>query len=260
MPPSSLLVLLSPSKTQDFASPSLLSAHSHPSLLDASAVLMKQLRALSAQKIATLMGVSAKIAQLNHQRFQHFSLPFTPENAKQAVFAFQGDVYDGLDASTLDEAAMTFAQQHMRILSGLYGALKPLDLIQPYRLEMKTALATPPHKNLYQFWGSQITEYLNHDLAGLPAPIVVNLASEEYYKAVKPALLSASAITPQFKEKKGAGYQMIGLFAKRARGLMARFIIQNRLTAAEALLDFSAEGYRFAPALSQAAAPVFVRG
>ncbi len=255
-----MLILLSPSKTQDFDTAAPVAQHSDAPLLKESLILAKELRKLSAQNISKLMEVSDKIAALNHERFQQFSTPFTPANAKQAAFAFKGDVYDGLDVETLNAKALAFAQNHIRILSGLYGVLRPLDLIQPYRLEMKTKLKNPRGKDLYHFWENRITDALNNDLKTQKNPVIINLASEEYFKAVKPTLLKASLITPQFKEKKGSTYQMIGLFAKRARGMMARYIATQRIASPEALLAFAEDGYTFNEKLSEATKPVFTRG
>lgn len=255
-----MLVLLSPSKTQDFDTAPPVAVHSDARLMDESALLMKELAKLPAKKIATLMTVSEKIATLNHKRFKSFKTPFTPENAKQAVFAFKGDVYDGLEAEGLSPAALDFAQEHVRILSGLYGVLRPLDLIQPYRLEMKTRLANARGKDLYHFWGSRITEVLNQDLAALGTTIVINLASEEYFKSVHVKALKATVITPQFKDKKKTGYQMIGLFAKRVRGAMARYITTHAITNTEALHFFAEDGYRWNASLSTKHIPVFTRG
>lgn len=255
-----MLILLSPSKAQDFEAPASTRVFSEPALLDQSKILLKELQKLSAKQIATLMGVSGKIATLNHKRYRKFSTPFTPQNAKQAAFAFEGDVYQGLDAASLDEVTLSFAQSHIRILSGFYGVLRPLDLIQPYRLEMKIRLKNPRGKDLYAFWGDRIARELAHELEAGESSIVVNLASDEYFKAVDVKALNAKIITPQFKEKKGSGYKMIGLLAKKARGEMARYIVQQRITHPEALQFFAEDGYRLNVALSKPETPVYTRG
>jgi cytoplasmic iron level regulating protein YaaA (DUF328/UPF0246 family) len=255
-----MLILLSPSKNQDFEAPAPHPGFSEPALLPESLVLLKELRKLSVNALGKLMDVSEKIATLNRKRYREFSTPFTPANARQAVLAFTGDVYQGLDAHSLDAAALDFAQAHIRILSGFYGVLRPLDLIQPYRLEMKIPLKNPRGKNLYQFWGDRIARTLAAELAGHESKIVVNLASEEYFKAVDAKALGAKIITPQFKEKKGSGYKMIGLFAKKARGRMARYIVQQRITHPEALQFFAEDGYRLNVALSKPDAPLYTRG
>lgn len=255
-----MLVLLSPSKTQEFETAPPVRGHTQPVWLGESELIMRELRKLSRPAIGELMEVSEKIAALNYGRYKSFSTPFTPANAKPAAFAFQGDVYDGLEAEKLDKAALAFAQTHLRILSGLYGVLRPLDLIQPYRLEMKIRLKNPRGKDLYAFWGSRITDALAADVKAGKARAVVNCASEEYFKAVKPAALGAALITPQFKEKKGKDYKMVALFAKRARGAMAKYICENQLVNPDDLQGFDADGYRFNPSLSTAGKPVFTRG
>lgn len=255
-----MIVLLSPSKTQDFETPSPVKKATLPALLDDASLLMKQLEKLKKHEIATLMEVSEKIAALNYERFHRFTLPFTASNAKPAVFAFRGDVYDGLDADTLPPKALTFAQAHLRILSGLYGALRPLDLIQPYRLEMKIRLANPRGKDLYRFWGSRITDEINAAAKASKAHAVINLASEEYFKAVQAKTLTAPLVTPQFKEKKGKDFHMVALFAKQARGRLARFIITHGLRKPEEILAFAEDGYRLNKTLSTEDKPVFTRG
>lgn len=254
-----MIVLLSPSKTQDFESPAPKAKHSTPDLLQESEVLINALRKLSAKKIGTLMDVSEKIATLNHARYAAFTTPFTSANARQAAFAFKGDVYDGLMAETLPPKALTFAQDHLRILSGLYGVLRPLDLIQPYRLEMSIKLKNPRGADLYRFWGDRLSKLLNESVEEVKASAVVNLASEEYAKAVHAPKLIAPVITPQFKEKKGNAYQVIGLFAKKARGAMARNIMMNGLTDPSDLKHHAPEGYRYNAALSTDVNPVFTR-
>lgn len=254
-----MLVLLSPSKTQDFIPSSRIAAPTQPELLKESETLVKTLRKLSEAEIAKLMHISDKLAALNHQRYHDFSSPFTPENAKAAVLAFKGDVYDGLDADTLDAADLDFAQHSLRMLSGLYGILRPYDLIQPYRLEMKTPLVNPRGKDLYVFWGNRVTDALNRHLESENTDTVVNLASGEYFKAVQPKRLKGKLLTVHFKERKGNELKVIGLFAKRARGMMARHIVRHRITETRDITGFDAGGYRFEPELSNATEFVFAR-
>jgi len=254
-----MLILLSPSKTQDFDTKPPVREYTQPALLEESKILIKELRKLDEVDIRSLMGISSKLAALNYERYRQFKTPFSVANAKQAMFAFQGDVYDGLDAASFDDKAVAFAQSHLRILSGLYGVLRPLDLMQPYRLEMGIRLANARGKDLYAFWGDRLTEYLNHELETLEPKVVINLASEEYFKAINPAKLNATLITPQFKEKKGKNYQMIGLFAKKARGRMAHYILSRGIIVPEALQFFAEDGYRFNVALSKPNYPVYTR-
>ena len=253
-----MLILLSPAKTQDFVTPPPVKQHTQPRLLRESGSLSLNCES-SPRKISELMGVSEKIAALNHERYRSFHPPFTLQNARQAVFAFKGDVYTGLEAQTMDKSALSFAQAHVRILSGLYGVLRPLDLIQPYRLEMKTRLPSPRGRDLYKFWGSQLTDLLRKDLAAMELKLVVNLASEEYAKAVNLNALDVPVITPQFKEKQATGYKMIGLFAKQARGRMARYICDHHTPDGDALRFFAEDGYRLNIALSNPASR-FIRG
>jgi cytoplasmic iron level regulating protein YaaA (DUF328/UPF0246 family) len=255
-----MLVLLSPSKTQDFDAAAPRHAFTQPALLNESQALIRELRKLEVPQIAGLMGISRKLAELNRDRYHHFRTPFTPGNARQAVFAFKGDVYEGLDAGSLDEAAIGFAQAHIRILSGLYGVLRPLDLIQPYRLEMRIRLKNRHGADLYAFWGDRLTRLIAQELATHDSKVIVNLASQEYFKAIHAETLSAELITPTFKEKKSGGYRMIGLLAKKARGLMARYIVRQHITHPEALQFFAEDGYRFNVALSKPGSPVYTRG
>lgn len=251
-----MLILLSPSKTLDEKSalPTRLTV-TQPELLSESAELASILKGYSATEITKLMSLSDKLATLNAERYQHWQMPFSPQNARPALYMFKGDVYEGLDAPNLPPDAITRAQKHLRILSGLYGVLRPLDLMQPYRLEMGTKLPNPRGKNLYQFWGSLITQKLN---AEKPAAII-NLASEEYFSAVQPAALSAPLVTVHFKERKGNQLRTIGLFAKRARGLMARYLLTENISRIEDIRHFDADKYRFQPELSTAKEMVFAR-
>ena len=255
-----MLIIISPAKTLDYETPPRTKRHTTPRFLDHSQRLVNILRHYSALDLAELMHLSIKLAELNFDRYHDWHPQFTPENAKQAVLAMKGDVYTGLDAESFAEEDFTFAQEHLRILSGLYGVLRPLDLMQPYRLEMGTRLANEAGKDLYAFWGDAITEALNADLAAQGDDLLVNLASKEYFKSVKPKRLAGRILTPHFKERRGESYRMLGVFAKKARGLMSRFIIRNRLSQADDLKAFDAEGYAFNPALSSEDEWVFTRG
>ena len=254
-----MLLVVSPAKKLDFESPLATEQTSQATLLEQSEILIDRCLKLSPDQIASLMKLSDKLAGLNAARFGEWSLPFTPENARQAVLAFNGDVYSGLDANTFSDDDFNFAQQHFRILSGLYGLLKPLDLIQAYRLEMGTKLDNVRGSNLYQFWGNIITDELNKALVEQGDDVLINLASNEYFKAVKKKSLNATIITPQFKDWKNGQYKMISFFAKKARGLMARYIIQNKITAAEQLKEFDLAGYQYNSDLTQANEWVFTR-
>jgi cytoplasmic iron level regulating protein YaaA (DUF328/UPF0246 family) len=245
-----MLTVISPAKTLDYETPATTEAHTLPTQLTQSRKLIRRLRQLGSDDLSGLMNISDNLAELNQQRFKKWKTPFKPENARQALFAFKGDVYLGLDAYSLDEDAVEFAQQHLRILSGLYGILRPLDLMQPYRLEMGTRLDTEAGSNLYQFWNERITRALNQELRQSQADTLVNLASNEYFKAVKPKLLKAQIVTPTFREYHKGEYRFISFTAKKARGLMSRFMIDQRIDDAEGLKDFNYEGYRFAPKLS----------
>ncbi len=245
-----MLIILSPSKGQDFETQTPTRLYSQPVALKDSKVLIKELSKLTATDIQELMGVSDNIANLNLNRIKHFVTPFTPANAKQAIYAFKGDVYSGINVNCYSEDDLTYAQNHLRILSGLYGCLRPLDLIQPYRLEMKTRLHTPKGDTLYQFWGEKITQELNTALAEQQHPLLINLASTEYFKAVKPKLLDGKLLTINFKETKEDKTRVVAIFAKRARGMMADFIIRNRIEQPEGLKDFTTGGYKFNNKLS----------
>jgi len=260
-----MLIVISPAKTLDYDTPPVTQEFSQPRFLDRSQELIDNLRNYSALDLAELMKLSMKLAELNFERYYHWKTPFTPDNAKQAALAMKGDVYTGLDAETLCAEDFTFAQQHLRILSGLYGVLRPLDLMQPYRLEMGTRLPNQHGKDLYAFWGDTITEAVNRDLEAQGDDVLINLASNEYFKSVRPKLVQGRIITPQFKEApkdgtKGGTYRMIGVYAKRARGLMSRFIIDNRLADPEAIKEFAVDGYRYNDVLSKGDQWVFTRG
>ena len=205
------------------------------------------------------MKISDKLATLNQQRFQDFTTPFTPQNAKQALLVFNGDVYRGIDSENYDEDDLAFAQDHLRILSGLYGILRPLDLMQPYRLEMGTKLATEKGKNLYEFWGTQISELINTELENTPDPCLVNLASNEYFKSVDLTSLKARVLNIAFKENKSGTYKIVAIHAKRARGLMVDFVIRDRIENPELMKGFDRDGYAFNLDLSDDATWVFCR-
>lgn len=257
-----MISILSPSKTQDFADDSVdvsKIGHTEPSLLKDSSVLVRELRKKSVKDLEKLMSVSENIATLNQERFQHFSTPFSPENARQALLAFKGDVYTGIDIHEYKKADFKFAQEHVCIVSGLYGLLRPLDLIQPYRLEMKTKLSNPKGKDLYQFWGHKITEQLNERFKAQKKKVLVNLASNEYFKAIKPADLDAEIITPVFKEHKDGKYKTVAIYAKKARGMMTNFIIQQRIDSPEKLKTFAEDNYEYSENLSSDKEWIFVR-
>lgn len=254
-----MLILISPAKTLDFETPPTTQRFSQPELLHHSEQLIEQLRAMPPQQIGELMKLSDKLASLNAARYESWSQPFTAENAKPALLAFKGDVYTGLDAESLSEEDLSFAQQHLRMLSGLYGLLRPLDLMQPYRLEMGTRLVNPRGSNLYQFWGDIITDAVNQLLSEQEEDLLINLASNEYYRSIQPKRLKARVITPVFKDFKNGQYKVISFFAKKARGLMSRYIIQNRLNSVEALQGFAAKGYYFSASESDAHQLVFKR-
>ena len=253
-------MLLSPAKTLDYETPVTTNSFSIPDYLGKSSELVKVLKQKSFLDLMELMQVSQKIAELNVERFNQWKLPFSTENAKQAVLAFKGDVYTGLDASALSENRLAYTQSHLRILSGLYGLLRPLDLMQPYRLEMGLKLTTKKGENLYQFWGEKITDALNVLLAKQDEPVLINLASNEYFKSVQKKNLDGRLITPEFKDWKNGKYKMISFFAKKARGLMVRFAIDHNIQKAEVLQNFDYDGYHFNLELSRADKWVFSRG
>jgi cytoplasmic iron level regulating protein YaaA (DUF328/UPF0246 family) len=252
-----MLIVLSPAKSLDLDTPTPTREHTLPDFIDRAAQLIGVLRDLSPGQVGDLMHISDQLSVLNVARYASW----TRDHAEghQAVMAFNGDVYTGFDARSLDGAALDFTQRHLRILSGLYGLLRPLDLIHPYRLEMGTRLANPGGKDLYTFWGETITRALNAELAALGSTALVNLASEEYFKSVKPKLLDVPVITPVFEDWKNGKYKIISFFAKRARGMMARYVVENRITDPEALKAFDVDGYAFAPEESGERSWVFRR-
>ena len=254
-----MFFVLSPAKNLNEKAPAPVKEFTQPDLLAEAEILMRQLRELAPQQIAELMHVSDKIALLNAERNAEWHTPFTPDNAKQAVFMFNGDVYEGIAADTLKPEQIQYLQQHVRLLSGLYGILRPLDLMQPYRLEMGTAFANTRGKNLYEFWGDIITDLLNDTLAQAGSDILVNLASQEYFKSVNTQKLKARLITPVFKDEKNGKYKIISFYAKRARGLMVRYAAEHNITDPEMLKNFDYEGYSFNAAASNESEWVFMR-
>jgi uncharacterized protein len=254
-----MLAIISPAKTLDFETPWKLKTSSQPEFLQDSQLLIDLLRKLPATRIGELMSISEKLSVLNADRFLNWHLPFTPENAKPAILAFRGDVYTGLDADSFSTKDFNFAQKHLRILSGLYGLLRPLDLIQAYRLEMGTGFINSRGKNLYEFWGDKITEQFNSELSGQKNPTIINLASNEYWSVVKPEKLQAEIITPIFKDSKNGQYKIISFFAKKARGLMSAFIIKNQIKNSNDLKAFDLEGYAFNKKMSVDNEWVFTR-
>jgi cytoplasmic iron level regulating protein YaaA (DUF328/UPF0246 family) len=253
-----MLIIVSPAKTLDYESPVPTRTATTPDFLEDSRELIDQLKRLEPHQVSNLMGISAKLGELNAQRFQGWKTPFNQDNARQAALAFKGDVYTGLGAYEFSDQDFEFAQAHMRILSGLYGLLRPLDLMQPYRLEMGTRFENPRGKDLYAFWGDKLTDALNQQLAADDG-MLINLASNEYFKAVKRKKLKGTVITPQFRDWKNGQYKMISFYAKKARGLMSAYIIRNRLTRLDDLKGFDSEGYAFNPELSEGNGWVFTR-
>ncbi len=254
-----MLMLISPAKTLDFESPVRFAKFTQPDFIKDSKNLIKTLRRLSKDDIEDLMHVSKKIAALNHSRFRIWNLPFTEENARQAIFAFKGDVYTGIEIEAYSKTDLNYAQKHLRILSGLYGVLRPLDLMQPYRLEMGRSLENDRGKNLYEFWGSKATAAINAELVAQQDDVLINLASSEYFKVLNQKQLNAEVLTPIFKDYKNGKYKVISFFAKKARGLMTSYIIQNRIETPKGLKAFTAGGYAYNTELSSNKELVFTR-
>ncbi len=254
-----MLALLSPAKSLDFSSAPPDVSQSQPACLKQTRTLASHLRALKKAELKKLLHVSDKLADLNYERFQAFKTPFTPQNAKQAALAFSGDVYQGLDAASLSAEELGWAQDHVRILSGFYGLLRPLDLIQPYRLEMGRALKTCAGDNLYAFWGDKLTRLAASAASKSGEPTLINLASAEYFAALQPEKLKGSVITPGFREIRDGKPRFLSFFAKKARGMMARYIIQNRISRPEDLKSFDLEGYRYDKSLSDGDQWIFTR-
>ena len=254
-----MIITLSPSKGQDFETPGPIKKHSKPTDLKDSELLIRELRKIKAAGLQELMGISNDLAKLNAARYKAFKTPFTAKNSRQAIFAFKGDVYSGIEIDTFTADDFDYAQNHLRILSGLYGCLRPLDRIQPYRLEMKTRLKNPRGENLYQFWGDSITQSLNRVLRKQQDPVLVNLASNEYFKSVRPKLLDGRLLNINFKETKQGKTRVVAIFAKRARGMMADYIIRNRIESPAAIRKFKQGGYRFSRELSDDTQWTFAR-
>ena len=255
-----MLIVVSPAKKLDYKSDPILKKHTKPGFISQSTDLIKTLKDYSELDLMELMHLSQKLAELNFNRYHAWKPSFDFDNSKQAILAFKGDVYTGLDADSFSPEDFEFAQDHLRILSGLYGTLRPLDLMQPYRLEMGTKLPTDQGKNLYEFRGDTITDNLNTVLKKQGDDILVNLASNEYFKSVKPKSIKGTIITPTFKEKKNGQYKIIGIYAKKARGLLSRYIIQNRLKDVQEIKKFSIDGYEFNGPMSDDKTWAFTRG
>lgn len=245
-----MLIVTSPAKKLDFSEDVTRSGWSIPHFIEDSEILIEAAKKLTRGELAKLMKISDRLADLNYNRYRSFTTPFTPANSRQAVFAFTGDTYVGLQANTLSEDDLNYAQDHYRILSGLYGLLRPLDLMQPYRLEMGKKIITDRGRNLYEFWGDDLTEEINRIMKAQKTEILVNCASKEYFKAVKEDRLDGRIITPIFKEVKEGHARVLSMFAKKARGMMTRYVIQNRLEKVEDLKNFDLGGYKFQPTLS----------
>lgn len=254
-----MLMVISPAKTLDYTSVVSVQDYTEPAYIKYSEQLIKQLKKLSVQEVASLMGISDKLAALNVARFAEWSPHFNQENARQAILAFKGDVYTGIAVEDFSQKDFVFAQQHLRILSGLYGLLRPLDLMQPYRLEMGTKFENSKGKNLYEFWGEQITQWLNKAIVEQGDKVLLNLASNEYFKSVKPNLLDADIIDVDFKDFKSGQYKIISFYAKKARGMMARYVIKNQLKTIDQVKAFDSEGYYFSEKHSSNKKLVFLR-
>ena len=253
-----LVTIISPAKKLDYSPVEKNIDSTIPSLLEHSNELIEDLKSLNPQEVSSLMNLSDKLGALNYERFQEWQTPFTKSNSKQAILAFKGDVYQGLDAESLSETELIWAQKHIRILSGLYGILKPMDLMQPYRLEMGTKFATKRGQNLYDFWSSIITEELNKNFSSNNTSLL-NLASNEYFKSINVGELKANVISPVFMDKKNGKYKIISFFAKRARGLMTRYVIKNRIEKITDIQTFTEGGYFFNKEMSEDNKPVFCR-
>lgn len=254
-----MLSVISPAKTLDYDTPATTKKITQPEFLESAQTLVDDARNLDPTEIRKLMGVSDAIADLNHKRFMNWHTPFDRDNAKQAILAFKGDVYTGLEAGTLTPSQLTYAQKHLRILSGLYGLLRPLDLMQPYRLEMGLKFSNSGGRNLYEFWGESLTTSLNKQLRKTSTPVLLNLASNEYFKAVKAGSLDGEVVTPVFKDLKNGKYRVISFFAKKARGQMARYIIEKEINDVPKLKRYRVGGYRYNAAESSARELVFTR-
>ena len=250
-------IIISPAKSLDFETEPTTSLYTQPQFLEQSVKLNKKLKTISRKKLSEMMSISKDLASLNYDRNQDWQTPFTPKNAKQAIYAFTGEVYRGININSLEEEKLPLLQERLRILSGLYGLLKPLDLIQPYRLEMGTRLKVGRKENLYKFWGNILANALNEEL--LEGELFINLASSEYFKAIPKKVLKAPMITPVFKDFKNGQYKTIMTFAKKARGLMVRYLIDNNIETLEGLKGFHTEGYGFSEEMSTETEIVFIR-
>jgi len=255
-----MLIVISPAKSLDFDTKPKTKEYTLPEFLDSSEKLVEELKQMSPDHLSKLMGISKDLAELNFQRFQTWHLPFTTENAKQAVLTFSGEVFRGLDANSLPAKQLKQAQKKLRILSGLYGVLKPLDLIQPYRLEMGTKLKSGEANNLYEFWNPQLSEKVREAVEESGSGVLINLASKEYFKSIDTKILRKEIITPEFRDMKNGHYKIISVYAKKARGMMTRFIIENDIKKVTDLQAFDMDGYNYNPGMSKTNRPVFTRG
>jgi len=255
-----MLIVISPSKTLDFEKSISNQSYTQPEFVKEASVLIKPLRKLSVDQLMDLMGISPNLAQLNQERYFLWRPEFSPATARQALYAFRGDVYLGLDADSLSYSEIEAAQNQLKILSGLYGVLRPLDLIRPYRLEMGIQLQVRKSHNLYEFWQKKITAKMRKDLNISGSNLLINLASVEYFKAIDPKKLKAEIVTPEFREAKDGTYKMVSFFAKKARGMMTRFILQNGIDSEEQLHAFDSDGYCYNGRISEKGRPVFTRG
>jgi len=255
-----MLVVISPAKRMDFSGSPLLSEFSKPIFIDESILIMNRMKKMSIKQIGNLMNLSNELAEINYERFQNWEPEFSIDNSRQAIFSFTGDVYAGLDARSFSKEELKFAQNHLRILSGLHGVLRPLDLIRPYRLEMGSKIKIRNSKNLYDFWGMKITDQIKCDLENNDDSVLINLASNEYFKSIKIKSLDVRIVTPVFKDFKNGEYKIIQFWAKKARGLMSSFIIRNKLMEVEQIKLFDQEGYQYNDGLSSMDEWVFTRG
>ncbi len=258
-----MLIVVSPAKSLDYESKVAIRKSSLPQFADEASVLADKLKTLSAKQLSRLMNMSEALGELNHERYQQWQPQFDSKSSRQAIFAFKGDVYLGLEAHKLSAADLNFAQDHLRILSGLYGILRPLDLMRPYRLEMGTSLKVARKKNLYDYWGSRLTSAINTDMEALAAKrekkILVNLASHEYFNSLQANDIDAEIVTPVFKDWASGKYRVLSFFAKKARGQMVAWIIRNRIKNPERLVEFDVEGYKYSAEDSSNSKPTFLR-
>jgi len=254
-----MIILISPSKSLDFEKPNPITETTSVDFPKETSELVKKLQSFSVADIRQLMNLSDNLAILNYERYQNWQKEKNPKISRAALHAFQGDVYQGLEADTFNEEDLEFAQKHLRILSGLYGLIKPFDLIQPYRLEMGTSLHIKDSSNLYEFWGDKITQKINEQISKHEQKIVINLASQEYFKAVKDKKIESEIITPHFKEQKGDKYKVVSFYAKKARGVMSAYIIKHRIQDAKLIKDFDWNNYQFNEKLSTETDWIFTR-